>query len=84
MIMGKLIQGCCGSRVMECCELPHSKVLECFIKVKFGYDYLREVVANRTHWLDCRMAKWNLAGKCSDQGTIVQMSRMGAHKETRI
>jgi hypothetical protein len=52
---------------MECCELPHSKVLECFIKVNFGYDYLREVVANRTHWLDCIMAKWNLAGKCSDQ-----------------
>jgi hypothetical protein len=26
MIMGKLIQGCCNSRVMECCELPHSGI----------------------------------------------------------
>jgi hypothetical protein len=69
---------------MECSKLLHSKVLECFIKVNFGYDCLREVVENRTHWLDCRMAKWNLAGKCSDDGTIVQMSRMGAHKSTRI
>jgi hypothetical protein len=33
---------------MECSELLHSKVLECFIKVNFGYDFLREVVANRT------------------------------------
>jgi hypothetical protein len=56
---------------MKCFELPHSKVLECFIKVNFGYDCLREAAINRTHWLDCRMAKWNLAGKCSDQRTIV-------------
>jgi hypothetical protein len=30
---------------MECCELPHSKVLECFIKVNLGYKFLIEVVA---------------------------------------
>jgi hypothetical protein len=52
MSMDKLIQGCGGSRVTKCCELPHSKVLERFINSKFGYDFLREFVANRTHWLD--------------------------------
>jgi hypothetical protein len=55
-----------------------------FHKGKVGYDCLGEAVENRTPWLDCRMAKWNLDGKCSDQGTIVQMRRMGAHKATRI
>jgi hypothetical protein len=69
--MGKLIQGCCGSRVMECCEKPHSKVLECFIEVNIGYEYLRKVVSNRTHRLDCILARWKLAGKCSVDGTIV-------------
>jgi hypothetical protein len=49
--------------VMECCEIPYFKVLECFIKVKFGYDCLRDVAINITHWLDCRMAKRNLVGK---------------------
>jgi hypothetical protein len=34
---------------MECRELPHSKILEYFIKAKFGYECLREVVANITH-----------------------------------
>jgi len=42
-----------------------------FHKGKVGYDYLREVVAYRIHWLDCRIAKWNLDGKCSDQGIIM-------------
>jgi hypothetical protein len=37
-----------------------------FHKGKVGYDFLGEAAENRTHWLDCRMAKWNLAGKCSD------------------
>jgi hypothetical protein len=69
---------------MECYELLHSKVMECFIKVKFGYDYLRETGVNRKHWLDCRMAKWNLVGKCSDDGTLLQIIIMGAHKATRI
>jgi hypothetical protein len=41
-------------------------VLECFIKVNFGYDLLREVVADRTHWLYCKMAKPNLVGNCSN------------------
>jgi hypothetical protein len=66
-----LVQEYCGSRVMGCSKLLHSKVLECFIKENFGYDCLREVVVNRTPQLDCRMAKWNLAGKCLDHGTIV-------------
>jgi hypothetical protein len=68
--MVKLIQGCCVSRMIECCELPHSKVKEISIKVKL-YDCLRETVANRTQWLDCRMAKQNLAGKCLNHGTVV-------------
>jgi hypothetical protein len=55
-----------------------------FHKGKFGYDFLREVVVNKTHWLDCRMAKWNFVGKFSYQETIVQMSKMGAQKEARI
>lgn len=67
MIMVNLIQGYCGGKVMECSELPHSRVLEGFIKVKLGYAFLREVVANITHWLDCRITKWNLVGKCSNQ-----------------
>jgi hypothetical protein len=66
--------------VIECFEIPHSMVLECFIKVNFGYDCLRDVVVNRTHWLDCTMSKWNLARNDSDQGTIVQMSIMRAHE----
>jgi hypothetical protein len=41
-----------------------------FHKGKVGYDCLGEATKNRTHWLDCRMVKWNLAGKCSYQGTI--------------
>ena len=55
-----------------------------FHKGKVGYDCLGEAAENRTPWLDCRMAKWNLNGKCPDQGTIVQMSRMGAHNAARI
>jgi hypothetical protein len=49
MIMVKLIQGYCGGKVMECSELPHSRVLEGFIKVKLGYVCLREVASNITH-----------------------------------
>jgi hypothetical protein len=41
MIMVNFIQGCCGSRVPKCCDVPHSKELDCFIKLKFGYNYLR-------------------------------------------
>ena len=55
-----------------------------FHKGKFGNDCLGEFAENRKHWLDCKMAKWNLVGKCSDQGTIVQMNKMGAHKAVRI
>jgi hypothetical protein len=84
MIMVKLVQGCCGIRGMECFELPHSKVLDYFIRVNFGYDFLREVIANKTYWLDGRMAKWNLAGTCSNSGTIRKMSTMGSHKVERI
>jgi hypothetical protein len=50
---------------MECSKLLHSKVMECFIKENFGYGFLREVVANRTPRLDCRMAKWNVTGNFS-------------------
>jgi hypothetical protein len=82
--MVKLIQGCCDRRVTKCCELPHSKVLECLIKVKFGYVFQREGAVNRTHWLDCRMSKWKLDGKCLDQRKIVKMNIMRAHKEARI
>jgi hypothetical protein len=67
---------------MECSELLHSKVLKCFIKLNFGYDCLIEVFVNRTHWLDCKIIKWNLVGKCSDDGTIVQMRKMREHMET--
>ena len=55
-----------------------------FQKGKVGYDCLGEATENRTHWLDCRMGKWKLDGKCSNQGTIVQMRRMGTHNETMI
>jgi hypothetical protein len=55
-----------------------------FHKGKVGYDYLGEGTKNRTHWLDCRMAKWSLVGKCSDQGTIVHMHNMESYKEARI
>jgi hypothetical protein len=60
--------------------MPYFKVFKCFIKVNFEHEFLREVVANRTHWLDCRMAKRNLVGKCSDHRTIMHMNRMEAHK----
>jgi hypothetical protein len=69
---------------MECSELPHSNVLECFIKVNFGYDFLIEVFVNRTHWLDCIMSKWNFFGNFSYQEMIVHMGRIEAHKTTRI
>jgi hypothetical protein len=55
-----------------------------FHKGKLGYDCLGEAAENRTHWLDCGMAKWNLARKCSNEGTTVHMTRMRARKASRI
>jgi hypothetical protein len=55
-----------------------------FHKGKVGYDYLRELLQiEHIGWI----AEWpsgTWLEKCSDQGTIVQMRRMGAHKATRI